>query len=464
MLSFQEYPEHINELMSAAIAAADPVESVRRYLRREGDLLHIADLTYNLSLGRVYLVSVGKAAVAMAAPVVEILADDLHAAIVIGKKGAQPEVADSLQQHPRLTLVEGNHPVSGPESIRATQLVIQMLVQTGANDLVLFLISGGTSALLTLPVISLEDWQVLTSALLASGCTIGEFNTVRRQLDRVKGGGLAQMAAPSRCLSLILSDVVGNPLQAIGSGPTVSVEETAADATTILKRYAIEEQLDREVCERILKSLKRPAPAVTELDGHRNDHLIVGDVRVSALAAMAKAMQLGFVAQVLTVRLEGEAREVGRVAAAIAKDLSEGRCLILGGETTVTLDNGGLGGRNQELALAVAIALDGWSNIVVASFATDGEDGPTPAAGAVVSGATVGFARSLGLDPLAFLDRNDSFHFFQHLDEVSSQALESDLATQEPQILLTPGPTGTNVNDLLIILSYPLFEIDDESE
>jgi hydroxypyruvate reductase len=280
----------------------------------------------------------------------------------------------------------------------------------------------------------------------------------------VKGGGLAQMAAPSRCVSLILSDVVGNPLQAIGSGPTYFINETAADAAAILKRYSIEEQLAAETWDRILKSLKRPSPPALQPDDHRNDHLIVGDVRTSAVAAMAKAMQLGFIAQVLTVRLEGEAREVGRVAAAIAKDLAEGRCLILGGETTVTLRDNGLGGRNQELTLAAAIALEDWPATAMASFATDGEDGPTSAAGAVISGHTVGFARSLNLDPLAFLDRNDSFHFFQHLDEASSQEPQSDSISQQPLTLLAPGPTGTNVNDLLIILTYPRADVDDESE
>ncbi len=448
--------------MLAAFAAADPAESVRRILHREQNRIHIGDLTYDLDLGQIYVLSVGKAAASMIEPVIKLLEDDLHEAVVISKKGSDTAKNLAERQHPALTILEGNHPVSGAESIRATQLVMQTLVQTGANDLVLCLISGGTSALLSLPTVSLDDWQALTNALLASGCTINEFNTVRRQLDRVKGGGITQMAAPARCISLILSDVVGNPLHAIGSGPTTFIEETTADAVAILRRYAIPEHLDSECWARITRRLEQ-APSTPQMEEIQNDHIIVGDVRMSATSVLAKAMQLGFVSQLLTARLEGEAREVARVVAAVAKDLPKGRCLILGGETTVTLDADGLGGRNQELALAAAISLDGWPNTVIASIATDGEDGPTPAAGAVVSGETAAYGRQLGLEPLAFLDRHDSFHFFQHLDEASHQALD-DGQQSLPLTLLTPGPTGTNVNDLLFIMTYPADDTNAEQQ
>ena len=462
MLRFQDYRQHVEQLMSAALDAADPGEAVKRFLRREDGILHIGDLTYDLTLGRVYLISVGKAAAPMAEAAIEILGDDLHSAVVISKMGSETAVALADRQLPGVLLLEGNHPVSGAESVRATQVVIQTLSQTVVNDLVLCLISGGTSALLTLPVILLAEWQSLTNALLASGCSISEFNTVRRQLDRVKGGGLAQMAAPSQCVSLILSDVVGNPLPAIGSGPTTFIDESADDAIAVLKRYAVAEHIDKDVWDRIIQTLEQ-APQTRRVAGQRNDHIIVGDVRHSATSAMAKAMQLGFVAQMLTTRLEGEAREVARIAAAIAKDMPAGRCLILGGETTVKVRAGGLGGRNQELALAAAVALDGWPDIVIASFATDGEDGPTPAAGAVVSGETAEFSRHLGLDPVAFLDRNDSFHFFQHLDESLKQSVDAKREDERlPVTLLTPGPTGTNVNDLLIILSYPSDSVNEE--
>lgn len=440
--------------MAAAFSAAEPAAAVSRCLQRENSTLHIGDLSYDLSKGSVYLISVGKAAAAMAEAAIQILGDDLQSAVVITKKGSDT-AAELANRNYNALLLEGNHPTSGTDSIQSTQLVVQLLAEAGADDLVLFLISGGTSALLTLPIIPLSDWQSLINALLASGCTINELNTVRRQLDLVKGGGLAQMAAPAHCISLILSDVVGNPLQAIGSGPTVIVDETTSDALAILRRYAIAEELDPDAWSRIILTLENPARTlpIVEL---QNDHIIVGDVRQAATSAMAKAMQIGFVTQMLTARLEGEAREVARVAAAIAKDMPMGRCLIFGGETTVKVKADGLGGRNQELALAAAVALDGWSNTVIASFATDGEDGPTPAAGAVVSGETAAYGRLLGLDPLAFLDRNDSFHFFQHLDESIRQANLVDGNEENlPLTLLSPGPSGTNVNDLLIILSYP---------
>ncbi len=455
MLRYQDYRQHVEQLLSAALSAADPAAAVERFLRRDGGVLHMGNLTHDLATGRVFLVSVGKAAAPMAEAAIDILGDALHSAVVISKKGSETAAALADRQHPAVVLLEGNHPVSGAESVRATQVAIHMLAQTKVDDLVLCLISGGTSALLTLPAVSLDDWQALNSALLASGCTINEFNTVRRQLDRVKAGGLAQMAAPSPCVSLVLSDVVGNPLPVIGSGPTTFVDETPEDAIIVLKRYGIKGHLDADVWTRIMQALEQ-APVLQQVPDQLNEHIIVGDVRQSATSAMAKAMQLGFISQVLTARLEGEAQEVARVAAAIAKDMPVGRCLILGGETTVKLNAGGLGGRNQELALAAAIALDGWPDIVIASFATDGEDGPTPAAGAVVSGETAEYGRLLGLDPAAFLDRHDSFHFFQHLDE-SLQQLDIADGGQAylPLTLLTPGPTGTNVNDLLIILSYP---------
>lgn len=321
-----------------------------------------------------------------------------------------------------------------------------MLSQTKSGDLVLCLVSGGSSALLTQPLIPLDDWQQLNKVLLSSGCTIDEFNTVRRQLDRVKGGGLARLAAPAACVSLILSDVVGNPLAIIGSGPTVPSDDTPADALEVLERYHVESALEPSVWRRVTEALQDNGHLQVEETELYN--LIVSDVRQAARAAVVKARQLGFTAQLLTARLEGEAREVGRIAAAIAKDTPPGHCLIMGGETTVTLRGDGTGGRNQEVALAAAIALDGWPNVALASIATDGEDGPTDAAGAVVTGRAAGLGRDYGLEPHDFLDRNDSYTFFQQLDHKSRD-------DRSHRHLIQTGPTGTNVNDLLFILTYP---------
>ncbi len=455
MLRYQDYRQHIEELIQAALLGANPEKAVARNLRKVDRTLIIGELEYDLDQGRVYILSVGKAAVSMAQPAIETLGDDLHSALIICKKGSA--ACGGLSDHDldNITLMEGNHPVSGSESISATKAASYMLAQAGIDDLVLCLISGGTSALLTQPVVPLDEWQQLTGALLASGCTISEFNLVRRRLDMVKGGGLAHMVAPARCISLILSDVVGSPLQDIGSGPTTYVDESTSDALAVLERYRIEEELPVDVWQNIMHCL-RSMTDIPKPVHWRGGNIVVADVRQAATTALTKAMQLGFVAQILTAHLEGEAREVGRVAASIAKDMPPGRCLILGGETTVTLHGDGLGGRNQELALAAAEAIDGLPTTVIASFATDGEDGPTKAAGAVVSGETAGNGRLRGLNLAAYLDRNDSYHFFQTLDEVVP---EPELLGEDQPIgrgtLLKPGPTGTNVNDLLFILTYP---------
>ena len=463
-LTFRAYPYHVKQLIQAALAAADPATAVRQHLRRDGRLLTIDDHSYNLEEGQVFLVSVGKAAVPMGMAAAEILADTVARGIIVTKKTGrdwESEIRDwrlgirdstFSPQPSALSLFEGNHPVSGEDSVRATRAVIDMLDETRAKDLVLCLISGGTSALLTQPLIPLDDWQQLNQALLRSGCSIDEFNTVRRQLDRVKGGGLARLAAPAACVSLILSDVVDNPLAIIGSGPTVPADDTPAAAWALLERYDIEPAVTADVWQRIKEALEANNSPASDVESH---NFIVSDVRQAALAAVSKAGAIGFAAQLLTAQLEGEAREVGRVAAAIARDTPPGRCLIMGGETTVTLHGEGTGGRNQEMALAAAIALDGRPNVAIATFATDGEDGPTDAAGAIVTGETAALGRNHGLDPRHFLERNDSYTFFRQLDkkirETEEQVSEVDGFQGH---LIQTGSTGTNVNDLLFILTY----------
>lgn len=451
MLDFVNYRRHVDEMIAAALAAADPFTAVTRHLQRSDQTLITGNRSYDLAAGRLFVISVGKAAVPMSRAAARILGNAVTEGIVIKKKTGDSDTPQSAVPA-NFTLFEAGHPVSDADSLRATQVVTEILHATQPDDLVLCLISGGTSALLTQPLVDLEDWQALTEALLASGCTINELNTVRRRLDRVKGGGLAHLAAPATTVSLILSDVVGNPLEAIGSGPTVPTEDPPGAAEAVLARYGVAERLDARAWQRIQQTLDEELQE--QPPTHYGDHVIVGDVRSAATAALAAAVRLGFVSQLLTARLEGEAREVARVAAALATDALPGRCLILGGETTVTLGpESGRGGRNQELALSAALALEGWPRTVIASFATDGEDGPTDAGGAVVTGETAVYARTHNLNPRAYLDRNDSYSFFAALD-----ALQTDPdaeVTPPPKSHLRPGPTGTNVNDLLIILTYP---------
>ena len=441
---FSDYPNHVIALAQAALDAADPARAVTNHLLRHGRILTIVGgEEVDLADGRLFIISVGKAGVPMALAAAEILGDLVYRGICIGKAydgDWEAEMAARQVQPAAFPLYLGNHPVSGPESIEATTAVIDMLAETRANDLVICLISGGTSALLTQPRVTLTAWQALNRALLASGCPIDEFNAARRQLDEVKGGGLARLAAPAPVISLILSDVVGNPLPAIGSGPTVLTEESPADAWAVLQRYGIEERVGTAVWQEITQALNKGQGDTAAPP----QNLIIGDVRTAAIAAAEEARLLGFTTQILTTHLEGEAREAGRFAAAIAKDMRPGHCVILGGETTVTLRGAGIGGRNLETALAAAAALDGRPHTALFSLATDGDDGPTGAAGAVVTGETAGVARTHHLNPRAYLDNNDSYTFFRELDT----------AVGQPTHLIITGPTGTNVNDLICVLTY----------
>jgi len=463
---FQDYPTHAAQLINAAVAAVNPAAAVNRYLQRNGRTLSIGHEKYELTDdSRVFLISIGKAAVPMALAAAEILDNALTNAIVVAKKtdrdwGLEIENAPFIIHHSSFKLFESGHPIPNEESVRAATAALDLATQTTDADLVIFLISGGASALLSQPLIPLTEWQQLTNALLASGCTINKLNCVRRQLDQVKGGGLASAYAPAACASLILSDVIGNPLADIGSGPTVFTNETPADALAILTQYQVEERLDTAVWERVTAVLHQIAET-TPASSPRNQHLIIGDVGRAAAAALTKAAQLGFLAQILTTHLEGEAREIGKVVAALAKDTPAGRCLILGGETTVTLRGSGRGGRNQEQALAAAIALEGWPNRVIISFATDGEDGPTDAAGGIVTGETATEAAARHLNPTAYLKNNDSYTFFQRLEMIAEAEMEMEAGTETGSPHIRIGSTGTNVNDLLIILSYPTLRKND---
>jgi glycerate 2-kinase len=417
------------ELQQAALAAVEPAAAVRRHVCREGDVLVVADRRYDLGdYARVFVVGGGKAAVPMVAAIAEILTERLTEGVVVTKY--EHACGRSI---PGVQVIEAGHPVPDENSVRGAQAVADLAKRATERDLVICLISGGGSALLTLPVpgLTLADLQSLTDALLRCGATINEVNTVRKHCSGIKGGNLARLAAPARVVSLVLSDVVGDPLDVIASGPTVPDTTTVADAREVLARYGISTALP-------LQETPKPGDAIFD----KVQNVIVGSNRLAALAAVDKARELGLDALLLSTYVEGEAREAGRVAAALAKGvrahgdpLSPPACLVWGGETTVTVRGDGLGGRNQELALAAALALDGWPGVLVMALATDGTDGPTDAAGAIVTGETLARARERGLDARAALEANDSYHFFDALGD-----------------LIRTGPTGTNVNDLLFVL------------
>ncbi len=420
------------ELQRTALEAVDPQAAVQRHLRREGDALIIGERRYDLSdYERVFVVGGGKASVPMATDAVEALGKRLTEGVIVAKYGH----ADLPPSTPRLQIIEAGHPVPDEQAVRGARAVADLARRAAADDLLICLISGGASALLTWPApgLSLAALQALTDDLLRSGATINEINTVRKHCSRIKGGNLARLAAPATVVTLILSDVVGDPLDVIASGPTVPDPTTVAEAQAVLDRYGLSAAHDIPFQE-----TPKPGDPVFE----RVQHVLVGSNRLAAAAAVERARALGYHTLLLSTYVEGEAREVAQVAAALAKGIrthgdpvSPPACLVWGGETTVTIRGEGQGGRNQELALAAALALDGWPGVLVMALATDGTDGPTDAAGAIVTGETVSRARALGLDPRAALAANDSYPFFNALGD-----------------LIHTGPTGTNVNDLLFLL------------
>jgi glycerate 2-kinase len=449
-----DYRRVLDRIMAAALEAVDPEKAVLNSLRREGNTLYAADQAYDLDqIGLVVLVGGGKAGAPMAKAVAQVVGDRLSACVVNVKEGytLDAQQAQEMSRHCAcpVRFVEAGHPTPNQAGVEGTKQIAQALQGLTERDLVICVISGGGSALMSLPAegITLADIQALTDLLLRSGATINEMNTVRKHLSAIKGGGLARLAQPARLIALLLSDVVGNPLDVIASGPTVPDTTTFQDAWEVLERYNLLDKAPQPVIERLSagregRVAETPKPGDPIFD--RVQTLVVGSNDIAATRAVRLAQEEGLNALLLTTYLEGEAREVAKVAAAFAKEMAKSdrplprpACLVAGGETTVTIRGQGKGGRNQELALAAALALDGWENVLVATLATDGTDGPTDGAGAVVDGGTVARARQQGLDAEAYLRNNDSYHFFK--------------ATGE---LTVTGPTNTNVNDLLFIMAF----------
>ena len=440
--------QHLTQIRRAALEAVDPARAVQRFLHIEQGAsaqgAQAAGLLAHLPRAdRVLLVAAGKAAVPMAQAAAQALGERIAAGLIVTKYGH----ASQKRLPTAIETIEAGHPVPDQAGLTAAERLLGMLESATAGDFVLLLLSGGASALLPLPVpgISLADLQELTSLLLRAGASIGELNTVRKHLDRMKGGGMARAAAPSPLLALILSDVVGDPLDVIASGPAVPDPTTFQQAWDILQRYDLLEKAPESTRSYLAAGRRGQAPETPKpgdpLFESVENH-IIGSNRLAALAARDEAERLGYRALLLSTFIEGEARQVGRVAAGLAKGVRlQGdpfpppACLIFGGETTVTVRGSGSGGRNQELALAAALALESLPDVGLMALATDGSDGPTDAAGAIVDGETILHARELGLDPYAALENNDAYPFLR--------------ATGS---LMLTGPTGTNVNDLTVIL------------
>ena len=416
--------KHAATIFRAALAAADPAAAVTRYLSRR-----------NFSRYRhIYVLGAGKAGASMAQAAERVLKSRITSGLINVKYGHTARLR-------RIELNECGHPVPDAAGAEGAARIAAIAESAGADDLVLCLISGGGSALLPLPAegIALEEKQATTRELLACGANIHEINALRKHISRIKGGQLARLAAPAAVEALLLSDVIGDNLDVIGSGPTAPDASTFAEVAAIVAKYKLEvpasvrDHIDRGMRGEIPETPKPGDPLFTRV---RNT--VIGSNRMALDAAARAARKLGYRTLILSSEIQGETREIARMHAAIASEIvrtghpiKPPACIITGGETTVTIRGKGLGGRNQEFALAAAIDIAGLERVVIFSAGTDGTDGPTDAAGAIADG------RTLARNPEArrFLDNNDAYHYFETLGD-----------------LIKTGPTNTNVADVRLIL------------
>lgn len=435
----------ICQLLAAAMNSADAESAIHRKVFRKGKLLHIDQTIYDLSLyNRIFLLGAGKAIVPMVKAICEILGDRITSGILITKEGyiepSQPHIGKQVR------IIQAGHPIPDQRNLDAVQEIFTIIRDLQRDDLVICLISGGGSSLLVKPApgISLENIQETTELLLKSGATIDEMNVIRKHLDDFKGGNFAKLISPTMTISLILSDVIGDNLDMVASGPTVADPSTFRDARTILEKYqllkhippAIRSHLEAGINGMIPETVKPGDSIMANVSNY-----LIGNNTSCVHAALLAAEKYGFYSQLLTTTLHGEASQVGKllVEDARARFISQlsfpkPLCLIGGGETTVTIHGDGKGGRNQELVLGAVKSLSGPSPIILISLATDGGDGPTDAAGAVATNQTYKTGLAMDLDPDVYLHRNDAYHYFERLGD-----------------LIKTGPTLTNVNDLVFI-------------
>lgn len=430
------------DLIQAALAAVEPAAAVRRHVRRDGDVLVVGEnATFDLSeKDNIYVVGAGKATAVMATAIEEILGDRLTDGVVNVKYGNAVPTR-------RVRVVQAGHPIPDDKGEQGARQIVDMCRRAGPRDLVICLISGGGSALMPLPIqgVTLADKRRLTDALLRSGATINEINALRKHLSQVKGGQLARAAQPAEMVTLVMSDVVGAPLDVIASGPTVPDHSTFADAMAALAAHALEERIPatiRDVLERGIAGELPETPKPGDQVFARTRNVVIGSNDIAARALIRRAEARGLNSILLSNFVEGEAREVGIVLAAIAREIATSgnpakrpACVVTSGETTVTVRGQGRGGRNQELALAAALKIADLKDAIVVGFATDGIDGPTDAAGAIAFADTIARARQAEIDPHHHLADNDAYHLFERLGD-----------------LIVTGPTNTNVADLMFVL------------
>jgi len=433
------------ELVNSAIEAGSPSSSIRKWVKLEADRLKVGDYEVNLNeVGRIVAIGGGKAGAAMAITLEQILGDRLMGGVVNIPGGTLP--GKTVR---KIKFVEAGHPVPTESGVKGTRQMLDLIGGLGPRDLVICLISGGGSALMPLPAegIELSELQEVTQLLLKSGATIQEFNAVRKHLSAFKGGQLARAAFPARIVTLIISDVIGDRLDTIASGPSCCDLTTYQDAFSVLEKYELMGKIPTSVMVRLRDGVEGMIPE-TPGSGEECFQKAYYKIIASNVNALEMAVEVGRAhnlnVHVLTTAMQGEARQVGDDLTRVMREVSEtGRpisipsLLLSGGETTVTVKGKGMGGRNQELVLNAALGLAGLDNAAIVSFGTDGIDGPTDSAGAIADGCTLSRAMELGLDISSYLDNNDSYHFFKELGD-----------------LVMTGPSGTNIMDVAAAIVF----------
>lgn len=428
--------------LNATLEAVDPKFIIHSQVKVKDNTLKIGNLSLNLDeFKKIFVVGGGKASGCMAEALEEILGDRIKEGIINVPYACPPSKTRKIK------LQHASHPIPDISGVKGASQMLNLVSQAEKNDLIICLLSGGGSSLMPLPCndVSLEDKRRVTDALLKSGATINEINTVRKHISSFKGGWLAKKAYPATVVNLILSDVVGDPLDSIASGPTVPDPTTFYDAIEILKIYGLWDKVPNSV-KKVLSNGQKGSIPETPKPGDKVftkvQNIVVGNSRTASLAAYSNFKKAGLNVLLLSSCLEGQARDVGTMLVSVAKEIvasgnpvPKPAGIVVGGETTVTVVGKGKGGRNQEIVLGAALKMGIIGGAVVASISTDGVDGPTDAAGAMADGKTILRSKELGLNPRKLLEENDSYTFFSKLED-----------------LIFTGPTGTNVNDVSVIV------------
>ncbi len=434
------------DIFYAALAAVDPYNATLKAVNVNSEQLYISGVKYDLAaFNRIVVVGAGKATARMALAIETLLGKKIAAGLIV-VKGGHTAPLSIIEQ------VESSHPVPGETGVAGTARILDMARAADEKTLFICLISGGASALLVAPAagLTLQDKQEATRLLLNAGASINELNAVRKHLSMVKGGRLAQAAYPAQVVTLIVSDVIHDPLAVIASGPTAPDNSTFDYAWEVIAKYGLQKKLPPRVADYLHCGIAGQVPETVKKDDpcwHNARNAIVANIRQAMAAAQDKSAQLGYATKIISETLQGEAREAAHFLAQAARaEMSEmkpneRRCLLCGGETTVTVRGTGMGGRNQELALAFALDIEGCHGVTLLSAGTDGTDGPNDAAGAMVDGRTAALSRGLGIDPVGYLNNNDSYAFFQRFDAATGAHSHFKI-----------GATGTNVMDIQIVL------------